>query len=90
MTDWSKKWDTKESKMDESDIKAGSDEPEKERVNVETEEEVPHQPPTFSGLYCSVCRDIATFIFEGDSLCWKHYDDKMSEIMKDYKGRNNK
>lgn len=74
----SKDWDAKEKKMDDADIA-----PDKEKVDVVTEEEHTDIPP--SGLFCSICRDIATFIFEGDSLCWKHYDDKLAEILKKHK-----
>lgn len=75
----SKDWDKKEKKMDESDMATADDD--KEKVDVVTEE---HDIPA-SGLFCTICRDMATFIFEGDSLCWQHYDEKLKEILNEHK-----
>lgn len=77
----SKDWDKKEKKMDEADMATADDD--KEKVDVVTEEHE-HDIPA-SGLFCTICRDMATFIFEGDSLCWQHYDEKLKEILNEHK-----
>jgi hypothetical protein len=71
-------WDKKEKKMDESDIAE-----DKEKIDVVTEEH--EQDIPFSGMFCTICRDHATFLFEGDSLCWNHYDEKLADILKQHK-----
>jgi hypothetical protein len=80
----SKDWDSKEKKMDEADIK-NSEGDDKEEVNVVTEQKEEPSDIPFSGMFCTICRDHATFLFEGDSLCWKHYDDKLADIIKKHK-----
>lgn len=70
-------WDKKEKRMDEADVAD-----DKEKVDVVTEE---HNDVPPSGLFCTICRDVATFIHAGDSLCWKHYDDQLAEILKQHK-----
>ena len=78
MTDWSKKWDKEENQMDE---------PEKEKIEVVTEEEE-KDAPTWSGLYCVYCKDLSVFIYEGNSICATCYDKETAELIKNKRKSN--
>lgn len=75
----SDKWDKYERKLDASDMK--DDEPEKEKVEVVTEEKEDNMP--FSGLYCVYCHDYAVHIYDGMSVCHQCYSKEVSELIKD-------
>jgi hypothetical protein len=77
----SDRWDKKERKMDEADMAiAGDGEPEKEKVNVVTEEK--EDEPIFSGLFCCFCHDYAVHIYDGMSLCHHCFNKEMAELIK--------
>lgn len=77
----SKDWDKKERKMDESDM---GEEPEKEKVEVVTEEEE-EQPVYSSPIFCVLCKDIAFQIYDGMSLCDECFTKEMAELIKNRK-----
>ena len=86
----SKDWDKKEKKMDEADMAlANDDEPEKEKVNVVTEEEQKTQDNTFSGLYCVYCHDFAIHIYEGNSICRDCFQKEVGDLIRNKNKKNN-
>ena len=83
MTDWSKKFDERERRMDESE------EPEKEKINVVTEEEEEHKDEhIWSGLLCVYCKNYSIFIYEGNSICGECYDKEVSQLIKNKRKSN--
>lgn len=74
----SKEWDDNLKRETEADIRNG--EPEKEKIEVVTEDE---EPELWSGLYCVFCHDFATFIYKGDSICHTCYNKEVSNMIKE-------
>lgn len=86
MTDFSNRWDRKESKMDEADMQA--DEPPKLEVQVHTNDGQVNNDVPLSGLFCVWCHDYAIHIYEGNSLCHECFNKEIAETLK--KNKNNK
>ena len=76
-------WDDKERRMVDAELGEGEEKegaPEKEKVNVVTEEE--EESPLWSGLFCCYCHDLATFIYQGNSICHTCYHKEIGELIK--------
>lgn len=74
----SDKWDDKEKKMDESDMKP--EEGPKVEVQVNTGEHQQELP--LSGLFCCFCHDYAIHIYDGMSLCHDCFTKEMTDLIK--------
>ena len=74
----SKDWDENLKRETEADIR-NSGEPDKEKVEVVTEEDdnIP-----VSGLFCVYCHGISTYIYEGMSLCNKCFAEETADLIK--------
>lgn len=80
MTDWTKKWDDHEKRMDESDI----NEPKVEiQVNTEKNQQDEEELPTFSGIFCIYCQGHAIYIYEGMSICNECFNKETADLIKE-------
>lgn len=81
---FSDRWTEREKRL-ENDEPTNDTYSDKQKVNIVTGDKDDEEEQPFSGLYCSICRDMATFILNGDSLCYHHYDEAVKDAMKHYK-----